>query len=128
VLREIREIGKVYLEERGFVFSMILQRGETEEEREEEREETPNTSSSQTQYLLTIDFDLTQRNACLKFVEMSRQICEDYLWVGNCTGNVAQNRLTTNKIDEPYLFFDALPNLKDALATRATQKRPANRR
>ncbi|MGB9553823.1 MAG: hypothetical protein ACPL7L_05565, partial [bacterium] len=45
----------------------------------------------------------------LSFPELDDRVIRDYLWVGNCKGNVPQDRLTTSEMR--YLALDSLKTL-----------------
>ena len=105
VLEGIRQIGKAYQEklgvEKGFVFSLVQELVRGEEKR----------------YLLEMDFKIQGGYIELAFPEIDSRVGEEYLWVGNCKGNIPQDRLTTDRLE--YLFFDSLVNLNKKLQNGA---------
>ncbi|HOP95642.1 MAG: TIGR02556 family CRISPR-associated protein [Dictyoglomaceae bacterium] len=104
MLKEFKEIGKVYKESIGkeFAYSLVL-RSEDESEEENEKEK----------YLLIFNFDLDNNNVSISFKEIEDKVLEEFLWVGNCKGNISQDRLTTNVLS--YLLFQALEVLYSEL-------------
>lgn len=103
MLKEIKDIGKSYREsrEKGFIFSLLIRPEEQEKESEEGR------------CLLGFNFNLENNNIELFIREIDEKIMEEYLWIGNCKGNIPQDRLTTDSVK--YLFFDSLINLYNNL-------------
>jgi hypothetical protein len=108
VLEGIRQIGKAYQEklgvEKGFVFSLVQELVRGEEKR----------------YLLEMDFKIQGGYIELAFPEIDSRVGEEYLWVGNCKGNIPQDRLTTDRLE--YLFFDSLVNLNKKLQKRSIER------
>ncbi|NSW76425.1 MAG: TIGR02556 family CRISPR-associated protein [Candidatus Atribacteria bacterium] len=99
MLEGIRQIGKTYRESmaKGFVLSLVNEAPQGEEKK----------------HLLGMDFRLKEGWIELSFPEIDERVVRDYLWVGNCKGNIPQDRLTTDRIW--YLLSDSLPNLAKKL-------------
>jgi len=65
---------------------------------------------NKTQYLVIINFDLTNKKISLDKEEIRKSTPLDYLWIGNPkAGNSPQDRLTTNNL--AFLCSQTIPNL-----------------
>ncbi len=101
MLEGISQIGRTYRESTlgGFVFSLVNR--------------APEGRDGEKKHLLAMNFCVAEDCIELSFPELSDKVCEEYLWVGNCKGNIPQDRLTTDQFK--YLLFDTLPNLSSKL-------------
>lgn len=99
MLEGIRQIGKTYRESmpKGFVLSLVNEAPRGDEKK----------------HLLGMDFRPREGWIELSFLEIDERVVRDYLWVGNCKGNIPQDRLTTDRVG--YLLSDSLPNLAKKL-------------
>ena len=69
---------------------------------------------NKTQYLVIINFDLTNKKISLDKEEIRKSTPLDYLWIGNPkAGNSPQDRLTTNNL--AFLCSQTIPNLIERL-------------